>query len=75
LKNIYKGHALLTYLLLDVLRKTPKSRVVNVAAKAYEFGKMNYSVLEKDLKSREKYSSLLVYADSKMYNIQFTAYL
>lgn len=52
-----------------MLKKTPKSRIVNVAAKAYEIGKINYDVLEQELKSREKYSAIFVYADSKLYNI------
>lgn len=64
------GPFLLTNLLLDVLKNTPGSRIVNVSSKAHAKGKIRFS--EKGIKERRPYLGLPTYADSKLANIYFT---
>ena len=62
------GHFALTALLIDVLMKTPKSRIVNVSSIAHHFGKMNFE----DLNSEKSYAKWAAYGQSKLANILFT---
>lgn len=62
------GHFLLTNLLLDVLRSSAPSRIVNVSSIAHKRGRIN----KEDLNSDKKYSASEAYAQSKLANILFT---
>lgn len=64
------GHFALTGLLLDVLKKTPKSRVVNVSSMAHKNGVMDFDNLLYE--NGKNYSPLKAYGRSKLSNLLFT---
>lgn len=69
------GHFLLTVLLLDRLKASGPSRVVNVASEAYEMGKVDFHRLttHKDLGvGSGDYQLFRKYCHSKLCNILFT---
>lgn len=59
---------LLTDLLLDKLKKSAPSRIVNVSSAAYKFGSIAFD----DLQSTKKYRFIKAYGQSKLANILFT---
>jgi NAD(P)-dependent dehydrogenase (short-subunit alcohol dehydrogenase family) len=63
------GHFALTGLLLDVLKKTPKSRVVNVTSFAHTSGEMDFNDL---MFENNGYSPGKAYPRAKLANILFT---
>ncbi|MEO0895915.1 MAG: oxidoreductase [Bacteroidota bacterium] len=62
------GHFALTGQLLPKLESTPSSRIVNIASKAADSGKINFS----DLQSEQNYDKFGAYSQSKLANILFT---
>ncbi len=62
------SHFLLTKSLLDIIKKTPKARIINVASEAHKFGQINFN----DLQSEKSFSSFKAYGQSKLANILFT---
>jgi len=64
------GHFALTGLLLDVLKSTPKSRVVNVSSMAHKSGTMDFDNLFFD--NGKDYSPMKAYGRSKLSNLLFT---
>jgi NAD(P)-dependent dehydrogenase (short-subunit alcohol dehydrogenase family) len=64
------GHFALTGLLLDVLLKTPGSRIVNVSSGAHKMGKMDFSDLQ--FEHGRSYAPLRAYGQSKLANLLFT---
>uniref|UniRef100_A0A6P4FH83 NADP-retinol dehydrogenase n=1 Tax=Drosophila rhopaloa TaxID=1041015 RepID=A0A6P4FH83_DRORH len=64
----HMGHFLLTHLLLDVLKKTAPSRIVNVSSLAHTQGSINVD----DLNSEKSYSRIGAYSQSKLANVLFT---
>jgi len=64
------GHYALTGLLLDMLKVTPKSRVVNVSSIAHKQGVMNYDNLLYD--NGVGYSPMKAYGRSKLSNLLFS---
>ncbi|KAH8396956.1 hypothetical protein KR215_006813, partial [Drosophila sulfurigaster] len=62
------GHFLLTNLLLDVLKKSAPSRIVNVSSLAHNHGTININ----DLNSEKSYDEGKAYCQSKLANIFFT---
>ncbi|MCK4920516.1 MAG: SDR family NAD(P)-dependent oxidoreductase [Bacteroidales bacterium] len=64
------GHFALTGLLLDLIKNTPNSRVVNISSSAHKMGKMNFSNLL--FENRKGYSRIKAYARSKIANLLFT---
>jgi len=64
------GHFALTGLLLDKLKATPGSRVVNVSSMAHKQGKMDFSNLLYE--NGKGYSPLAAYGRSKLENLLFT---
>lgn len=61
------GHFLLTGLLLDTIEATPNSRIVSLSSNAHKSGKINFS----DLQSKEKYSAMRAYCQSKLACMMF----
>ncbi|XP_029350399.1 retinol dehydrogenase 11-like [Echeneis naucrates] len=69
------GHFLLTVLLLDRLKASRPSRVVNVASEAYKFGKVDFNCLKTHRALRlgsTDYHLFQSYCHSKLCNILFT---
>ncbi|XP_035741745.1 retinol dehydrogenase 13-like [Vespa mandarinia] len=64
----HMGHFLLTNLLLDVLKQSAPSRIINVSSNAHLKGKLQV----KDLNSMKNYDPYEAYAQSKLANILFT---
>jgi NAD(P)-dependent dehydrogenase (short-subunit alcohol dehydrogenase family) len=62
------SYFLLTHLLIDVLKATSPSRIVNVASDAHRGNKLNFD----DLEARQRYQAFPVYGRSKLANILFT---
>ena len=63
------GHFALTGLLIDLITKTPDSRIVNVSSGAHNYGNLNFSDLNWENRPYKKMKS---YGDSKIANIYFT---
>jgi NAD(P)-dependent dehydrogenase (short-subunit alcohol dehydrogenase family) len=64
------GHFALTGLLLDLLKSTPKSRVVNVSSMAHKSGIMDFDNFLYD--NGKDYSPMKAYSRSKLSNLLFT---
>jgi len=64
------GHFALTGLLIDVIKKTPGSRVVNVSSAAHKQGKMDFDNLL--FENGKEYSPIKSYGRSKLSNLLFT---
>lgn len=62
------GHFLLTNLLLDTLKDSAPSRIVNVSSSAHKRGKIKFD----DLNNDKSYEPGEAYAQSKLANILFT---
>ncbi|XP_078092487.1 retinol dehydrogenase 12-like [Mustelus asterias] len=62
------GHFLLTYLLIDLIKRSSPSRIINVSSHAHKMGSINFD----DLNSEKSYNSVKAYAQSKLANILFT---
>lgn len=63
------GHFALTGLLLDLLSKTPLSRVVTVSSTSHRFGQIDFEDLQWEKKA---YRPLSAYGQSKLANLLFT---
>ncbi|XP_051866205.1 retinol dehydrogenase 12 [Pristis pectinata] len=62
------GHFLLTFLLLDLIKRSAPARIINVSSFAHVFGRINFQ----DLQSEKSYEGALAYCQSKLANILFT---
>lgn len=62
------GYFLLTHELLELLKSSGPSRVVNVASAAHQGAKLDLS----DLENEKRYSGWVAYGQSKLANIYFT---
>jgi len=62
------GHFLLTNLLLDLIKRTPSSRIINVSSIAHSRYGMNWH----DLMWEKSYVSMKAYSQSKLANVLFT---
>ena len=63
------GHFALTAQLIDLLTKTPNSRIVNVSSGAHKYGNINFDDLSWE---KRKYKAWTSYGDSKIANLYFT---
>ena len=63
------GHFALTGLLIDLIKKTPNSRIVNVSSTAHKIGKLNFEDLNWETR---RYNKMRSYGDSKLANLYFT---
>jgi len=64
----YLGHFLLTNLLLDMLKASAPSRIVNISSGVHERGHIDFE----DLQMNRKYSGQKAYASSKLAQVLFT---
>lgn len=62
------GHFLLTYLLLDLIKRSAPARIINVASVAHTWG----SIQLDDINSEKSYSRRRAYGQSKLANILCT---
>ncbi|XP_029698955.1 retinol dehydrogenase 12 isoform X1 [Takifugu rubripes] len=62
------GHFFLTYLLLDLLKHSAPSRVINLSSTAHNIGKIQFD----DLNGENNYHPIKAYAQSKLANVLFT---
>lgn len=63
------GHFAITLQLLNLIKGTPNSRIVNIASNAHKYGNINFDDLNWD---KRKYSAIRAYGDSKIANLYFT---
>jgi NAD(P)-dependent dehydrogenase (short-subunit alcohol dehydrogenase family) len=63
------GHFALTGLLIDLIKNTPNSRIVNVSSTAHKIGNLNFDDLNWETRRYNKFRS---YGDSKLANLYFT---
>ena len=63
------GHFALTCRLIDLLKNTPESRIVNVSSMAHKAGNINFDDLHWEKRKYKKWSA---YGDSKIANLYFT---
>ena len=66
------GHFALTGLLIDLIKETPNSRIVNVSSTAHKIGNLNFNDLNWETRRYNKFRS---YGDSKLANLYFTSEL
>jgi NAD(P)-dependent dehydrogenase (short-subunit alcohol dehydrogenase family) len=64
----YLSHFLLTNLLLDTLKKSAPSRIVNVSSSAHYSGHVDFE----NLNAEKKFSTIKAYSDSKLEQVFFT---
>lgn len=67
----HMGHFLLTYLLIDLIKKSTPARIINVSSMAHTWGSINLE----DINSEKNYNKRAAYSQSKLANILFTRLL
>lgn len=63
------GHFALTILLLDLIKNTSNSRIINVSSSAHRLGSLDFNDLNWE---KRKYLKWRAYGDSKIANLYFT---
>lgn len=62
------AHFLLTQLSIDLLRKAPSGRIINVSSAAHKMGKINFT----DIHLENGFTPFKAYSQSKLANVLFT---
>lgn len=62
------GHFLLTYLLIDLIKRSAPARIITVSSMAHSWGSINLE----DINSEKGYNKNSAYSQSKLANILFT---
>ncbi len=62
------SHFLLTQLLIDMIRKSPSGRIINVSSAAHFVGKIHFD----DINLKNSYSNFRAYSQAKLANVLFT---
>lgn len=62
------GHFLLTHLLLDVIKASAPSRIINVSSAAHKMAKLDFD----DLMLEKSWGMMMPYGNSKLANLLFT---
>ncbi|XP_036935758.1 retinol dehydrogenase 12, like [Acanthopagrus latus] len=62
------GHFLLTYLLIDLIKKSAPARIITVSSMAHSWGSINLE----DINSEKSYDKSKAYAQSKLANVLFS---
>ena len=63
----YLSHFYLTLSLIDIIKKTKNSRIVNISSWVHKFAKLNLN----DINFSKKYNGIVAYNNSKLMNILF----
>ncbi len=63
------GYFLLTVLLLDVLKASAPSRIVNVSSSGHQTGRIDFDDLQEE---KKRYNTIRTYCNSKLANVLFT---
>lgn len=63
------GHFALTGLLIELIKNTPNSRIVNISSNAHNWGNIDFDDLTWE---KRKYIASTAYGDSKIANLYFT---
>lgn len=66
--SLSSGHFFLTFLLLDLLKHSAPSRVINLSSTSHAMGKIQFD----DLSGEREYHPVRAYAQSKLANVLFT---
>lgn len=64
------GHYALTGQLIELIKKTPKSRIVNISSSAHKWGKIDFDNLL--FENGKGYTPMKAYSTSKLSNLLFT---
>ncbi|XP_029935166.1 retinol dehydrogenase 12-like [Myripristis murdjan] len=64
----HMGHFLLTYLLIDLIKRSTPARIINVSSMAHAWGSINLE----DINSEKRYDKRAAYGQSKLANVLFT---
>lgn len=64
----HMGHFLLTFLLMDLIKKSSPARIINVSSMAHKWGTINID----DINGEKSYDKSKAYSQSKLANILFT---
>lgn len=67
----HMGHFLLTFLLIDLLKRSAPARIVNVSSMAHKWGTINLD----DINSEKSYDKSKAYSQSKLANVLYTRHL
>lgn len=67
----FVGHFLLTFLLMDLLKRSAPARIVTVSSMAHKWGTISLD----DLNSENSYDKSKAYSQSKLANVLFSRYL
>lgn len=68
LQSNYLGHFLLTNLLLDTIKSSKPSRIINISSRAHYFGEINRA----DLNMQQTYNKYKAFFQSHLANLLFT---
>ncbi|XP_026871976.2 retinol dehydrogenase 12-like isoform X1 [Electrophorus electricus] len=64
----HMGHFLLTFLLIDLIKRSTPARIINVSSMAHKWGNINLD----DINSEKSYDKSKAYSQSKLANVLFT---